>query len=206
MSENEDQNIISEEELYERLDYYLSEYGCDRSLLCVSELDGFLTAIGCSAQELAPDQWLTTIWGAEEDQPKWKSEEEEDEFLSLVLVMYMETMNTVIHGELSPVYLEQEVDGETHLVVEEWCLGFVRGARLVGLGLDESNRDFYDEVLAPVRMFGTASGWEKLEDMVEEEVDFWRDTIEPSILRLAQFNHPEIQGTLQQDAKPHTLH
>ncbi|MBJ7552804.1 UPF0149 family protein [Marinomonas spartinae] len=206
MSENEDQSVISEEELYERLDYYLSAYGCERSLLCVSELDGFLTAIGCSAQELAPDQWLTTIWGTEEDQPEWLTQEEEDEFLSLVLIMYMETMNALVHGEISPVYLEQEFDGKFQLVVEEWCLGFVRGARLAGLGLDESNRDFYNEVLAPVRLFGTSTGWKKLENMVEEEVDFWRDTIEPSILRLAQFNHPEIQGAQQQNAKPHTLH
>lgn len=206
MSDNEDPNVISEEALYEQLDHYLSTFGSERSILCVSELDGFLTALGCSAQEFAPDFWLSAIWGAEEDQPKWSSSKEEDEFLSLVLIVYMETMNTIIHGDLHPVYLEQEIDnGESQLLVEEWCVGFMRGARLTGLGLDESNHDFYNEVLAPVRMFGTEAGWEKLEKMVDEEVDFWRETIEPSILRLVQFNHPEIQSNQLSD-KPPILH
>jgi len=207
MSDNEDPNVISEEALYERLDHYLSTLGTDRSILCVSELDGFLTAIGCSEQELAPDFWLSAIWGADEDQPAWASSEEEDEFLSLVLIMYMETMNTIVHGDLYPVYLEQEVDGgESQIVVEEWCVGFMRGSRLIGLGLDETNRDFYDDVLASVRLFGTEAGWVKLEGMVDEEIQFWQDNIESSILRLAQFNHPEIQTISTEDEKSHTLH
>jgi len=52
---------------------------------CVSELDGFLTALGCSIKELEPDLWLNAIWGADEDQPVWENTEQEDEFLSLVL-------------------------------------------------------------------------------------------------------------------------
>lgn len=207
MSDNEDPNVISEEALYEHLDRYLSTFGGERSILCVSELDGFLTALGCSAKEFSPDFWLSAIWGADEDQPKWPSEKEEDEFLSLVLIVYMETMNTIIHGDLHPVYLEQELeDGESQLLVEDWCVGFMRGARLIGLGLDENNLDFYNEVLAAVRLFGTETGWKKLEGMVDEEKNFWRDTIEPSVLRLVQFNHPEIQMAQEQDNKPHILH
>ncbi|UTV98755.1 UPF0149 family protein [Marinomonas rhizomae] len=192
MSEEKDDDVISEEVLYEKIDHYLLTFGTDRSLMCVSELDGFLTALGCSVQELEPDVWLNAIWGADEDQPVWDSTEQEDEFLSLVLIMYMETMNSLLFGDFYPVYLEQEVDGEYSILVEEWCVGFVRGAKLIGLGIG-GDREFFDEVLAPVRLFGTEAGWKKLEGMVQEEVSFWRDNLEPSILRLVQHYHPEIQ-------------
>lgn len=192
MSEEKDDDIISEEVLYEKIDHYLLTFGTDRSLLCVSELDGFLTALGCSIKELEPDIWLNAIWGADEDQPVWENTEQEDEFLSLVLIMYMETMNSLLFGDFYPVYLEQEVDGEYTILVEEWCVGFVRGAKLIGMGLG-GDREFFDEVLAPVRLFGTEAGWSKLEGMVEAEVSFWRETLEPSVLRLVQHYHPEMQ-------------
>ncbi|GGN16151.1 MULTISPECIES: UPF0149 family protein [Marinomonas] len=193
MSEEINDDVISEEVLYEKIDHYLLTFGTDRSLMCVSELDGFLTALGCSVQELEPDVWLNAIWGADEDQPVWESTEQEDEFLSLVLIMYMETMNSLLFGDFYPVYLEQEVDGEYSILVEEWCVGFIRGAKLIGMGIG-GDREFFDEALAPVRLFGTEAGWDKLEVMVEEEVTFWRDMLEPSILRLVQYYHPDMQA------------
>ena len=204
MSEEKDDDVISEEILYEKIDHYLLTFGTDRSLMCVSELDGFLTALGCSVKELEPDVWLNAIWGADEDQPVWESTEQEDEFLSLVLIMYMETMNSLLFGDFYPVYLEQEVDGEYTIMVEEWCVGFIRGAKLIGLGIG-GDREFFDEVLAPVRLFGTEAGWDKLEGMVAEEVTFWKETLEPSILRLVQYYHPEMQtGTKNKETR--TLH
>jgi uncharacterized protein len=204
MSEEKNDDIISEEVLYEKIDHYLLTFGTDRSLLCVSELDGFLTALGCSIKELEPDLWLNAIWGADEDQPVWENTEQEDEFLSLVLIMYMETMNSLLFGDFYPVYLEQEVDGEYTILVEEWCVGFVRGAKLIGMGLD-GDREFFDEVLAPVRLFGTEAGWSKIEGMVEAEVTFWRETLEPSVLRLVQHYHPEMQTGIK-DSETRVLH
>lgn len=204
MPETKDDDVISEDVLYEKIDYYLMTFGTDRSLLCVSELDGFLTALGCSAQELEPDLWLNAIWGVDEDQPKWESTEQEDEFLSLVLIMYMETMNTLLFGDFYPVYLEQEIDGESKILVEEWCIGFIRGAKLIGMGLS-GDKAFFDEVLAPVRLFGTEAGWTKMQGMVDEEVIFWRETLEPSILRLVKHFHPEIQAN-SQSAEARILH
>ncbi|BDX03728.1 MAG: UPF0149 family protein [Marinomonas sp.] len=204
MSDNKGDDVISEEVLYERIDHYLLTFGTDRSLMCVSELDGFLTALGCSIKELEPDLWLNAIWGADEDQPVWDSTEQEDEFLSLVLIMYMETMNSLLFGDFYPVYLEQEVDGEFKILVEEWCVGFIRGAKLIGLGMD-GDRAFFDEVLAPVRLFGTEAGWDKLEGMVEAEVEFWKETLEPSVLRLVKHYHPEMQAVSNVNEK-RTLH
>lgn len=208
MSEKQDDDVISEEDLYEKIDHYLMTFGTDRSLLCVSELDGFLTALGCSAQELEPDLWLNAIWGIDEDQPKWESAEQEDEFLSLILIMYMETMNSLLFGNFYPVYLEQETDGESKILVEEWCVGFIRGAKLSSMGIT-GDREFFDEVLAPMRLFGTEAGWNKAQVMVDEEVTFWREMIEPSVVRLVKYFHPEIQTetpTNSEAVETHILH
>lgn len=204
MSKEIDDDVISEEVLYEKIDHYLLTFGTDRSLMCVSELDGFLTALGCSVKELEPDLWLNAIWGADEDQPVWENTEQEDEFLSLVLIMYMETMNSLLFGDFYPVYLEQEVDGEYSILVEEWCVGFVRGAKLIGMGLG-GDREFFDEVLAPVRLFGTEAGWDKLASMVDAEKTFWRETLEPSVLRLVKHYHPEMQTGIK-NAETRVLH
>lgn len=206
MSEQTPPAELDEDALYERLNQFLMVYGTDRSLLCVSELDGYFTAIGCALTPLSPEAWLPGIWGTQSDQPNWTSEEEEEEYLALTLLMYANTMATLVQGELQPVFLEQDVDGEAELVVEEWCVGFLRGAKLSGL-TRQGDKTFLDEVLAPVRLFGCEAGWKKLDKMSQPEVAFWRDLIAPSVMRLAKQNHPEIEisGPSLGDVS-HTIH
>ncbi|RDL43789.1 YecA family protein [Marinomonas piezotolerans] len=190
------------EAMFDRLDYYLENYATDRSIMSVSELDGFVTAIGCSKDILTPSDWLPAIWGAAEDQPKWPVPDEEDEFYGLVMLLHLEAVDGLINGTISPVYLEhQDSEGKVSVIVEDWCAGFMRGARLTGLG-QSGPREFIDEVLASVRLFGTPIGWEKVDAMSDGEVQFWRESLEPSIIRLAQHNHPEIQVTDGGDAPP----
>ena len=209
MTDDDIPEEFSEEALYERLDYFLLNFGTDRSLLCVSELDGFFTALGCASGSLLPDFWLPAIWGADEDQPVWENADQEEEFLSLILLMYVDTVESIINGELQPVFLEniQDVDdegaGNNEVLVEEWCIGFMRGALLTGLP-HSADKDFIDEVLAPARLFGTEAGWKKLEDMSHEETRFWQELLEPCVMRLAQHNHPEIE--LVEDDLPRVIH
>ena len=181
------------EAMYERLDYYLQNYGSERSIMTVSELDGFATAIGCSKDVLSPDDWFPAIWGVQEDQPTWPVKEEEDEFYGLVMLLHLEAVEGLINGTLNPLYLEHDdQEGRVTVIVEDWCAGFLRGARLTGLN-HSAEREFIDEVLAGVRLFGSPRGWQKLDTMSDAERQFWRETLEPSVIRLAQHNHPEIQ-------------
>lgn len=199
----EAESEIEPEDIYARLDYYLSTYGTDKSLLCASEVDGYFTSIACHKDSLEPQAWVAAIWGTEEDQPQWESEEEEEEFLSLTLLMYLTTMQHLEQGEIHPVYMESEFNGQTELIIEEWCVGFMRGAHITGL-IHSGDKDFLDEVLTPVRLFGTEKGWQKQESMSIEEIEFWQDLIEPSIMRLALSNHPNIQRLSLEQA--HVIH
>lgn len=193
------------EAMYQRLDELLQQYGSDRSILSVSELDGFVTAIGCSKDVHAPSDWFPAIWGVAEDQPKWSSLEEEDEFHGLVMLLHLEAVDALISGELNPVYLEHDDHGRITIIIEDWCAGFMRGARLTGLN-HNGERSFLDDVLASVRLFGTPAGWEKLDAMSDAEMTFWQESLEPSILRLAQHNHPEIQIYSDNDGAGPILH
>ncbi|MBM6551168.1 UPF0149 family protein [Marinomonas ostreistagni] len=190
------------EAMYERLDYYLQNYGSERSIMTVSELDGFVTAIGCSKDVLSPDDWFPAIWGVKEDQPNWPVKDEEDEFYGLVMLLHLEAVDGLINGNLNPLYLEHDDDkGHVTVIVEDWCAGFLRGARLTGLSRC-AEREFIDEVMAGVRLFGSPRGWEKLDAMSDAERQFWRETLEPSVTRLAQYNHPEIQTNDDPSAAP----
>ncbi|WP_425642717.1 UPF0149 family protein [Marinomonas gallaica] len=194
------------EAMYERLDYYLQNYGSERAIVTVSELDGFVTAIGCSKDLLAPADWFPAIWGTQEDQPKWNEQDEEDEFYGLVMLLHLEAIDGLFNNTLSPVYLEHDdQQGHVTVIIDDWCAGFIRGARLTGIN-QSGERDFLDDVLASVRLFGTPRGWEKLNAMSDAEVTFWRESLEPSIMRLAQHNHPEIQIAQAGDGSSRIVH
>lgn len=195
------ENELDGADLYDRLDFYLSNYGSDRSITCVSELDGFFTSLACGQTTLLPEEWLPAIWGTSEDQPNWESIEQKDEYLHLVFILYVETMDTIVSGQCQPVFMEYDSGDSAEVLVEEWCVGFMRGALLTGANY-QSDKAFIDEVFAPMRLFGTEKGWKKLEAMNKEEIEFWKGNIQPCVIRLAQSCHPEIQFSNEHDENP----
>ncbi len=122
----EEQSTIETDVIYERLDHYLLTYGSERSLLCASEVDGYFTSLACNKENLEPETWISAIWGTDEDQPEWNKQEEE-EFLNLALIMYVNTVGCLERGELQPVYMETDFNGETEIIIDEWCTGFMAG-------------------------------------------------------------------------------
>lgn len=188
------ENELNGTALYDRLDFFLSNFGTDRSITCVSELDGFLTSLACADNALLPEVWLPAIWGSDADQPTWETIEQQDEYLHLVFVMYVEIMDTIVSGQCQPIFMEYDNEESSELLVEEWCVGFMRGALLSGVNY-RNEKSFTDEVLAPMRLFGTEKGWKKLETMNKEEIRFWQENIQPCVIRLAQSSHPEIKFT-----------
>lgn len=73
---------LNESEL-EWLDDILTKYNTDHAILDVAELDGLLTAVLSSPQEIEPEQWLVAVWGGADYVPRWASEKEMTRFMNL---------------------------------------------------------------------------------------------------------------------------
>lgn len=67
---------LNESEL-EWLDDILTKYNTDHAILDVAELDGLLTAVLSSPQEIEPAQWLVAVWGGADYVPRWASERDD---------------------------------------------------------------------------------------------------------------------------------
>jgi uncharacterized protein len=129
--------LLTEEELdfidsflLDRIDDDLETLGMDEGVLCVSELDGFLTAIVSGPETLMPSRWLPAFWG---DFPPAFDEPQDAE---RIMALFVRHMNGIARHLMEapetfePMFLSREWDGKTVLVVDEWCEGFMRGVAL----------------------------------------------------------------------------
>lgn len=111
------------------LDETLLHYGNDDSILCVSELDGFLTAIVSGPRMPPPSVWFPALWGDGEAQPEWPSEDGAHRFLGLVM-QHLNRVSSGLRGEsgnFEPLFLaHRDADSDT-FIVDEWCHGYMRG-------------------------------------------------------------------------------
>jgi len=116
--------------LLNRIDDDFEVLGLDQGVLCVSELDGLLTAIVCGPTTIMPSQWLPAVWG--EVPPVFDDQSDAERILSL----FVRHLNGIaIHlieepDTFEPMFLETERHGKSVLVVDEWCEGFMRGVEL----------------------------------------------------------------------------
>jgi len=121
------------------ISYYLEKYGNDNAMADISELDGMFTALGCCTDLIKPTRWQIAIWGAEDDSPHWQSAQEAAHFLKITSAMYNEVMESVIAGELDPLFQYLEVNGEEIQIIDEWCFGFITGVNLWPIMTKEDN-------------------------------------------------------------------
>lgn len=130
----------------------------DEGILCVSELDGFLTAIVSGPETVVPSQWLPAVWG--DFEPTWESIDEVNTVMNLV--MQLMNFNAVVLIEdpesFEPLFLEREWKGRKFLVVDEWCEGFLRGVELTG-DLWAAGGKEIDHLMVPILGFCEASDW-----------------------------------------------
>lgn len=114
------------------LEAVLLNYGNDDSVLCFSELDGFLTAIVSGPNMISPNIWLSRLWGCGDYHPKWTSEKEMTRFVGLCF-QHMNDIAGCLHDapeQFEPIFNGREVKGKTYTIVEEWCFGYMKGRSL----------------------------------------------------------------------------
>ena len=114
------------------LEEVLLKYGNDDSVLCFSELDGFLTAIVSGPNTISPNTWLSAIWGRGDYHPRWTTEKEMTRFVGLCF-QHMNDIAGCLYDApelFEPIFNEREVKGEKYTIVEEWCFGYMKGKSL----------------------------------------------------------------------------
>lgn len=110
---------------FEFLEDVLLKYGDDHSVLNVSELNGYFTALVSSPMQVDIAEWFPAIWGGQN--PDWGSPEEGCRFIELS-VRHMSELATRLAMQVFRARFEQtEHAGATLTLAEEWCFGYLRG-------------------------------------------------------------------------------
>ena len=185
--DRKDENLHNESipDIYDQIDYYLSQYGNDDSILNISELDGFFAAIGCSPEVIMPSQWMPAIWGGEDNSPNWPDKEEAQSFINVCMTYYNEIMESLHQHYYEPLFMERIVKNKTHIVVDEWSNGFLTGVNL-WQPLSATDAGFLTNAIEPMQLFSTEKGWEKLNTMPIHEIENWQRKIPTNVINIHQ--------------------
>ena len=104
----------------EKLDGYLLSDDAHPDSMGLSDLDGFLTGIACSPEEVPEEEWLNLALGNAEETP--------DAILELVHDMLGDIIERLVHsGPLDPLFWEKQ-DGT--VIAMDWCEGFMDAVKM----------------------------------------------------------------------------
>ncbi|MEE9494626.1 MAG: UPF0149 family protein [Gammaproteobacteria bacterium] len=168
---------------FQLIEHYFQQYGHDESILDVSELDGYFSALACSPDIIIPSKWVPFLWGGEFQSPEWQSIEEATQFTEAIMALYNNVMQSFQDNEYEPLFLYNRVEEKEYTVVDEWCNGFLRGLRLWG-HMDPDDMQVLEKSLYPIRLFATEEGFDALKSMNHAEIVRQQNTIEPLIQQL----------------------
>ena len=169
--------------LLERFDGEDEVLGRDEGVVCLSELDGFLTAIVSGPTTVMPSEWLPALWG--ELQPLYEDLDEAQEIMSL-LVRHMNGIAVHLIEDpesFEPMFLSSERNGKTVLVVDEWCEGFMRGVELSKDAWIAGGSAIQDD-LVNIIAFCEIGGWIGYDSDDRAEVELRQLAIAPSVRAL----------------------
>lgn len=159
-----DHGPLSDEELDELDQFLLDAAGIEESM-DVSTLDGFLTAIVCGPKTIMPSEWMRWVWDMErgEDAPKFESRAQARRIVGL-LVRHMNDIARTLRetpDRYKPLLMENPNEGDPIPILDEWCLGFMKGVRLDLEGWAPVVIGKPDWI-STITLYGTEEGWEAL--------------------------------------------
>lgn len=185
---------LSEEELDE-LDQFLISDATPEESMDISMLDGFLTALAIGPSTHLPSQWLPKIWGETEGNPMvFKDQNQFERIYGLVMRMYNDRIHD-LHEDIDeyvPLLFEQEQDGKTIPIIDEWCIGFIQGIHLDLEGwqaLIGSEDETSTALLTPMMLYGTEDGWDELQtnQALQDQHQELADAIGPCVIGIRDF-------------------
>lgn len=106
----------------ERLDGFLSSEDSPEDFMTLSDLDGFLHGITCTAETISSQEWMpVALGGPLEAIPAW--------VLKDVALLYTDIRHGLLSEppEVEPIFWQA---GEGHLIAMDWCEGFMNAVNL----------------------------------------------------------------------------
>ncbi len=153
----------------------------------IVELEGFLTAIVIGPNTLSPNTWLPKVWGGKA--PKFKGLEEMNHFMALVMGLYNDLVLVFDQApdQFHPTFYESKLGDRRIQIVDEWCVGFLKGVRIDSTGWRPLKCE-RPELLKPIRLFGSMAGWRELEAGGDETMHRrWSPKITPAVRAIHAF-------------------
>ena len=170
---------------FEELDAWLMRRG--KGIFDIVELEGFLTAIVIGPHTLSAMTWLPKVWGGKA--AKFKDLEEMNRFIALIMGYYNDIVRWFEQdpGHFRPTFYENKSQGKRVIIVDEWCVGFLKGMRLDAAGWKPLKRERPD-LLLPIELFGSPAGWRELEAGGHATLHKkWSPKIAPAVRAIHQF-------------------
>ena len=163
------------------IDSIFEKYAADDSIVSVSELDGFLTAIVSGPDMIMPSEWLPEIWGGAEQMPNWESQEEVTRFMQIVMGIMNDNAEVLTEQpeDFQALVLVDMQEDEPVDVVSLWCSGYMRGVAMSGQSWMDLPEDLQAH-LSCIALFGSEEGEEILGDFAADDIDSLKQEIEPA--------------------------
>jgi uncharacterized protein len=158
---------------YDELESFLLSLEYDESVLNISEFDGFITAVVSCPETIPPSEWLPVIWGGEQNAPALDSPEDFERLSGLMMRHLNTTAITLAEDPdgFEPWFMENVVDGRTYLVVDDWCIGYMKGVMLRPDQWGQNDTDVI-ELLSPIPLFTSDEGWDLLDQLADKHVEY----------------------------------
>jgi uncharacterized protein len=171
---------VAEEDL-DYIDQVLLSVINDDSIFCVSQLDGFLTALVSGPEMIFPSEWFSVLWGGNENAPAWESGDEAMHFFGLLFTM-MNNNAQILTGtpdDFEPMTLMDIECGKTIEVFYNWCNGYMRAVELREDLWADISEDI-QEHLDAINLLGTDFDLPRLHSLSSEQLAELEQQIAPA--------------------------
>lgn len=187
---------------FAELDDFLSSDATPEECMGISMLDGFLTALAIGPNPVLPSRWLPLIYGeTAQDTMQWASPADAEHVLNLI----MRLMNGIAWQlrkapeGFVPILVEDEHEGQTIRIIDEWCIGFMQGVQLdhaAWAPLFESHDE--KAFLLPIILYGTESGNKELESRPElqKRHEQFADSLADCVLAVQDYWLPQRRAAM----------
>ncbi len=198
---------LTDDELAELDQFLLDAEGVDASM-DISMLDGFFAAILSGAKTILPSEWMRWVWDTEkgEESPVYESVDQAQRIMALIMRHMNSVATTLMQApqEYEPLLMENTQADEPIPVIDEWCVGYMRGVSLDMEGwlpVTVGHPDW----LSTIMLYGTEEGWEQLKkkDLPPDETRRLAAELGDTVRKVHALFLQQRKGAGARDIKPH---